>query len=209
MARWLCLLAGLVLSSVAIAEEAVPFQEGEHYHWVAAGQPSEKLEVAEFFWYGCPHCYAFEPFIQDWQKRKPDDVEFVKVPATFNRPNVLMHASTYYALEMMGAPEQIHLDIMSEMHDRKNQLATQDAMEQFLATKGIDITAFKEAMSSFAVYVKVQQAQQMSQRYGITGVPALVVDGQYRNGKLKSYGEMISLLDFLVGEVRTSKKSGS
>jgi len=209
MARWLCLLAGLVLSSVAIAEEAVRFQEGEHYHWVAAGQPSEKLEVAEFFWYGCPHCYAFEPFIQDWQKRKPDDVEFVKVPATFNRPNVLMHASTYYALEMMGAPEQIHLDIMSEMHDRKNQLATQDAMEQFLATKGIDITAFKEAMSSFAVYVKVQQAQQMSQRYGITGVPALVVDGQYRNGKLKSYGEMISLLDFLVGEVRTSKKSGS
>jgi len=209
MKKWSIMLAGLLFATMAVAQKPASFQEGTHYHWAAPGQASETIEVAEFFWYGCPHCYSFEPFVQEWLERKPEDVQFVKIPATFNKPNVLMHAQTFYALEMMGVPEQIHMDIMAEMHDRRNPLATQEEMEAFLETKGIDIGAFQEAMTSFAVHVKMKQAQQLAQRYGIGGVPALVVGGQYRNGKLRSYEQMIELLDYLIPQVRGAGNGGS
>jgi len=192
-----------------VTAQAAPFEEGVPYHWVAPERaPGDKVEVIEFFWYGCPHCFAFEPIIEKWEETKPEDVEFVKMPATFERPEVQMHAKTFYALELMGVPSQIHVDIMDEMHNNKNRLSTQGDMEAFLSTKGVDIAAFRNAIDSFAVYVKVQRAAQLAQRYGVSGVPSLVVDGQYRNGNLKSYDEMIELLNFLIQQARENRAAG-
>jgi thiol:disulfide interchange protein DsbA len=188
--------------------QAASFEEGVNYHWVAPEQAGgDEIEVIEFFWYGCPHCFSFEPMIAEWLENKPEDVVFRKMPATFNRPEVQLHAKTFYALDVMGVPGQIHADIMAEMHNKKNRLSTQGEVEDFLASKGIDLDAFREALNSFAVYVKVQRAAQLAQRYGVTGVPALVVDGQYRNGDIKSYDEMIELLDFLIEQARTSRSA--
>lgn len=206
MSKWMILLVGLF--SIATAQ-AASFDEGVHYHWVAPERAAgDKIEVIEFFWYGCPHCFSFEPFIDTWQQTMPDDVEFVKLPATFNRPEVQMHAKVFFALELMGAPSAIHADIMHEMHDNHNRLATQGEMENFLAGKGVDIEALRSAMDSFAVAVKVKRAAQLAERYGISGVPSLVVDGQYRNGNVKSYEEMIELLDYLVDTARENRAAG-
>lgn len=205
MAKWLVLLLAVLAPA---AHAAASFEEGVNYHWVASNPaPGDKIEVIEFFWYGCPHCFAFEPYLDQWLANKPEDVTFVKVPATFNRPEVMMHARTFYALETMGASAGVHLAIMAEMHDRKNRLTDQASMERFLESQGVDVAAFREAMDSFAVYVKVQQAAQLAQRYGVTGVPALVVDSQFRNGETKSYDEMIELLDFLIAEARQGRGS--
>jgi thiol:disulfide interchange protein DsbA len=206
MAKWLALALLAVMPVTAFTQEAPTFEEGVNYHWVASNPAQgDSIQVLEFFWYSCPHCYSFEPYLEKWLETKPADVEVVKVPATFNRPEVMMHARTFYALEAMGVPPSIHVDIMAEMHDRKNKMSDQAAVERFLESKGVDIAAFRQAMESFAVYVKVQQAQQMAQRFSISGVPALVVDGQYRSGDVKSYDHMIGLLDFLIEEARQSR----
>jgi thiol:disulfide interchange protein DsbA len=206
MLRALAFLFIATASVAAVAAGTTEFEEGVNYHWVSPTPAStENIEALEFFWYGCPHCYSFEPYVKKWQETKPDGVDFAKVPATFNRPEVMMHARTFYALEAIGAPAQVHEDIMSEMHDRKNRLADQGAMEAFLQSRGVDVDAWRTAMESFSVHLKVQQAAQMAQKYGITGVPALVVDGQYRSGDVKSYDHMVSLLDFLVEEARQAR----
>jgi thiol:disulfide interchange protein DsbA len=203
MAKWLFFLLTVVAPLAPAAHAAKSFEEGVHYHWVAANpSPGDQIEVVEFFWYGCPHCFSFEPYLDRWLENKPDDVKFVKLPATFKRPEVMMHARTFFALEAMGVPAQIHKDIMEEMHERKNRLGDQASMERFLESKGVDLAAFREAMESFAVYVKVQQAAQQAQRYNVSGVPALVVDGRFRNGDTNSYDEMVELLDYLVVEAR-------
>lgn len=207
MLRLMVFLVTAVVSTSACSQGTPAFEEGTAYQWVSpTPAATENVEALEFFWYGCPHCYSFEPFIKKWQANKPEDVDFAKVPATFNRPHIMMHARTFYALEALGAPEQLHEDIMSEMHDRKNPLKDQASMEAFLSTKGVDIPAFQNAMESFSVHLKVQQAAQMAKKYGISGVPALVVDGQFRSGDVKSYDQMIQLLDFLIAEARKSRQ---
>jgi thiol:disulfide interchange protein DsbA len=211
MTKWFVLF-GLMVASFGCTGQQQPvaqFEEGVNYHWVGANPSAgDRIEVIEFFWYGCPHCYSFEPFIEDWLSSKPEDVSFLKVPATFNRPNVMMHARTFYALEAMGAPSTIHLDIMKEMHDRKNPLAEQGAMEQFLGAQGIDLDAYRNAMKSFTVNVKVQQAAQLAQRFSISGVPSLVVDSQFRSGDVRNYEHMIELLDYLVEQARKARSGG-
>ena len=209
MKKWLSLAFGMFCLVPLHAAQAASFEEGVNYHWVAP-EPAEgdRIEVIEFFWYGCPHCYSFEPFVNKWLENKPDDVVFMKMPATFPRPEVQLHAKTFYALDVIGAPAGIHNDIMAEMHDNRNRLETQQKVEDFLVTKGVDIDAFRAAFDSFAVHVKVQRAAQLAQRYGVAGVPSLVVDGQYRNGKVKSYGEMVELLDFLIDQARASRSAG-
>ncbi|MEN8176028.1 MAG: thiol:disulfide interchange protein DsbA/DsbL [Pseudomonadota bacterium] len=206
MFRTLAFFLGLSLVSVAPAAENPTFEEGTHYHWVAgSGDGGGQIEVIEFFWYGCPHCNEFEPHVKEWLAGKPGDVDFVRVPATFNRPNVMLHAKTFYALELMGAGQDAHDAIFRAMHDEDRSLNTQEEMEKMLAEQGVDIAAFRDALASFAVAMKVRQAAQMAQRYEIKGVPALVVDRQYRSGQVRSNAQMVELMDFLVVESREGR----
>lgn len=206
MKKLLLLLLISFTATTASAQQAYTPAEGVNYHTLSTPVQTEgKIQVAEFFWYGCPHCYSLEPYLNNWLTAVPTDVEFVRVPATFNRPNVLMHAKTYYALEQMGIIEQHHEAIFQAIHVQKNKLPTQQAMEQFLSQRGVDINAFRSAMDSFEVNMQMQEAIQMAADYGISAVPTLVVDKHYRDGKASTWQQKFQNINYLIQKARTDR----
>ena len=203
------------------------FEEDLHYSSVIPTQPGGekgRIQVMEFFWYGCGHCYKFEPYLEAWLAKKPADVDFVKVPGLFHRspeeikpgmsgleqfrPNMLLHARTYYALELMGADPEIHRKIFYAMHEEGRNLATPAEMDEFLAGQGVDMTAYHNAMSSFAVHTQVNRTVSLVKRYDLHGVPALAVDGKYMIGGLEGT-TMIQVLDYLIDRVRQEKPAAT
>jgi thiol:disulfide interchange protein DsbA len=188
----------LVISGTACAET---YQEGKHYKLV--DQPrtidSDKIEVLEFFWYGCPHCYSFEPYISKWKQGKPDNVEFVRVPATFQSLWTL-HARAYYALQMLGVGEQIHPKFFSEIHNKKNYMKTLDALTVFVQEHGVGRSEFIDAMNSFTVESNVRKATKLVKDYDLNGVPAIAVNGKYliSASMAGSYDNMIKIMNYLI-----------
>lgn len=164
-----------------------------------ATQSAGKVEVTEFFWYGCPHCFQFEPALNKWLKDKPDNVRFVRIPAPLN-PSWLPHTKTYYALELMGKGEQYHHALFSAMHVEKKKLYTQSAITDFLVEQGVDRKAFEAAVNSFAVEMNARKAMQMVKDYALTGVPAIAVNGKYTTSASQagSYTGMIDIVNHLV-----------
>ena len=194
-------IALLVLAGGALAET---FEEGKQYIPIQPQPPvgvGDDVEVIEFFWYGCPHCRDFEPTVTKWASGLPENVTFTQVPVMFGGPADL-HAQAYYALQGMGELERLHEKLFHAMHVEKNKLRSREDLDAFLAENGVDMAEFREAMNSFAVAAKVNRARALMRRYGIRGVPALVVDGRYRSGSgFKSYQEMTEVADYLVDKV--------
>jgi thiol:disulfide interchange protein DsbA len=196
------LFLGLVASV-----QAGNYVEGKHY--ASISQPTEtgdKIEVLEFFWYGCPHCFSFEPSVQKWLKTKPDNVEFVRLPAVF-RPSWKVHARTYYALEMMGIIEETHTKIFSAMHNKRMKLDTLESMSGFLERQKVDKKKFLATYNSFTVETKLRKAIKKLKSYNIRGVPAVAVNGKYfiTGEKAGSYKNMIEILDFLIKKETAAK----
>ena len=200
-------LALVALLAGSVVQAAPKFEEELHYFSVIPEQPGgegERVQVVEFFWYGCGHCYNLEPHLQRWLKNKPENVEFEHIPVIFNRENVVMHAKTYYALKLLGKAEQLHDGIFKAMHEEKRRMNTQEEMEKFLAEQGVDIEAYRKAMKSFAVQTQARRAAILGQRFDVRGVPAIVVDGKYRTGGLEGNMTM-EVTDFLIDQVRQDK----
>lgn len=200
----LAVLVVMMLSTLsAWAEGASDPVEGVNYHVLATPTPTVgPIEVAEFFGYFCPHCEALEPHLDGWLKNKPEDVNFMRVPATFNRPVVLMYAKTYYALQQIGVVDKVHGAIFAAIHQNGQKLNSQEKMEAFLATQGVDVNAYKEAMDSFEVNLKLQQAMKLAKKYAISGVPSMIVDKHYKDGNAASWEEKLQIVDYLVGKSR-------
>ncbi len=202
------LFAGLFLvAGVAVAK---PFEEGIQYIAIQP-QPAvgtgDKVEVIEFFWYGCPHCNDFEPTVTKWAAGLPDNVTFVQVPVMFGGAADL-HAQVYYALEGMGELERVHSKLFHVINVEKRKLRTRAAVDEFLEANGVDMDKYREAMNSFAVAAKVNRARALMRRYGIRGVPALVVDGRYRSGSgFRSYQEMTEVVDHVVDKVLAQRQA--
>ncbi|MEN8213506.1 MAG: thiol:disulfide interchange protein DsbA/DsbL [Pseudomonadota bacterium] len=198
------MLLVLLLSSLAAWAEAPQSPvEGVNYHVLGTKAPTVgAIEVAEFFGYFCPHCEALEPHLEGWLSRKPEDVTFIRVPATFNRPDVLMYAKTYYALQQIGALDKAHAAIFAAIHKNNQKLNSQQKMEAFLATRGVDVAAYREAMDSFEINLKLQQAMKLAKKYNISGVPSLVVDKHYKDGDARSWEEKLQIVDYLVEKSR-------
>ncbi len=200
-------LAILLLVSPMLLYAAQEYQNEEHYQTVTPAQPGaegKQVQVTEFFWYGCGHCYSFEPHLEKWLEQKPEDVKFARVPAMFNRPDVIMHAKTYYALNLIGAKPEIHAKIFHAMHEEKKRLRTEKDMEEFLQPNGIDLDEYRKAMKSFAVQTNIRKAAVMAENFDIRGVPSIAVDGKYKIGGLEG-GTMIGVMTHLVDEVRKGK----
>ncbi len=196
------LLVFSVLFLVAGTACAASYEEGKHYKRV--DQPrtiddGDKVEVLEFFWYGCPHCYSFEPHLNKWKNGKPDNVEFVRIPATF-QPLWMLHARAYYALQMLGAGDKIHPKFFSEIHNNKNYLKTVDALSKFVEQHGVNRSEFVDAMNSFAVETKVRKAQKLVNDYNLSGVPSITVNGKYliSASMAGSYDNMIKIMNYLI-----------
>jgi protein dithiol oxidoreductase (disulfide-forming) len=171
-------------------EKVVPPQPTQH---------ADKIEVIEFFWYGCPHCYALEPEMVKWLKTKPANVEFIRQPAVFSKVWG-DHAKAYFTTEALGVTEKIHADFFDAIQNKKQNLQTEDELAKFFSAHGVDEKAFHDAYNSFLVDAKMRQANEMGGRYGITGVPTLIINGKFKtNGTLaKSHTNMISVMNQLI-----------
>lgn len=195
------LLVLLFLLASTTVSQAAGYTEGVEYKALPP-QPTDsgdKIEVLEFFWYGCPHCYTFEPYIKAWKKAKPANVEFSRVPAIF-RPDWEVQARTYYALTNMGAIEDLHEKIFAAIHNDKKKLNTKEQLTDFVVQNGVDRKKFEEEYKSFSVDTMVRKAKKKQTAFKIQGVPSIVVNGKYlSSGSLSgSYENLIKILDFLV-----------
>ena len=185
------------------------YQEGTPFARLVPTQPtvggSDKIEVAEVFWYGCGHCFNFEPYINTWKDSLPANVRFVRIPAVWN-PLVALHARLYYTEEVLaknGAltnPEEFRAAVFQEYHRRGNRLTSEGAIQKFFERFGVDAETFGKTWKSFEVDQKLRVATDLARRYGRTGVPAVVVNGKYRLGaaELGSYPALLEAVDELV-----------
>jgi thiol:disulfide interchange protein DsbA len=203
--------AGVGLSAAVIAAPAAAqFVPVEGTHYVRLSEPlpvpAGKIEVIEFFWYGCPHCNAFEPTLDAWQKKLPADVLFRRVPVAFRDEPYGTHQRIYYALEAMGLIPTMHRKVFYAIHGERQRLDKAPEISAFMAKNGVDSAKFLEVFNSFSVQTKARQARQLSAAYKIDGVPALGVQGRYfTSGSMAGTNEAaLSVVDFLVQKVRKS-----
>ncbi len=185
------------------------FNEGQHFQRLVPTQPTvggaDKIEVAEFFWYGCNHCNDFEPLINRWAANKPANARFVRVPAMWN-PIVKLHAQLYYTGDVLGRngtlanPEEFHAAVFNEFHQRGNRLASESVIQSLFERFGVSADDFRKAWGSFEVAQKMRIAEDLARRYGITGVPAIVVNGKYRTGAAEAggYPTLLEVIDELI-----------
>ena len=195
-------LLALLAAANSAAEE---FVVGQHYQEVkpavATSTAADKVEVLELFWYGCPHCYAFEPQLQEWLKNKADYIEFVRVPAVFAQ-NWEVHARAFYAAQQLGVLDKLNGPVFDAIHKEDRKLGSQEEVTQFFADKGVSAEDFKKAYNSFDVDTKTRRAIALTREYGITGVPALIVNGKYRSSAQEAgdFATLLKLVDYLAAK---------
>jgi len=183
---------------------------GVEYRELAAAQPADnpgKIEVLEFFWYGCPHCYTFEPVLAPWVKKLPKDTHFRRLPAMFNE-EYARGARAYYALEAIGEAERVHKALFDAVHTGSRlRVADEAALTEWLGKQGVDTKKFAAAYRSFSVEGKLKRAAQLTQAYKIDGVPSMAVNGRYvvNTDNIKSFEQLLSVTDYLVEQ---SRKTG-
>jgi len=197
-------IAGLPLQ--ALAQGAWPV-EGTNYVRLTQPVPvpsNGKIELIEFFWYGCPHCNAFEPTLDAWQKKLPDDVAFKRVPVAFSEEPFVAHQRIFYALESMGLVDKMHRKVFYAIHNERMRLAKPDEIATLMGKSGVDPAKFLEAYNSFSVQTKAAQARQLAQAYKIDAVPAMGVQGRYYiTGTMAGGNEkMPAVVDVLVQRIR-------
>ena len=209
-------LATLLVLLLAGAAAAQPIA-GRDYTLINPPQPidsGKKIEVLEFFWYGCIHCYNLETPLKAWLKRKPADVEFRFVPAVFDSSWVPL-TRTFYALDAMGLTDKYHDDIFSAIHKERLKALVTDprVIADWLAGKGVDKQKFLDTYNSFAVNGRAQRSSDMTRSYDIPGTPALVVDGKYLTGPSMTvnpnnsinYDRFFRVLDQLIAQARKER----
>jgi thiol:disulfide interchange protein DsbA len=197
-------MSALVLLALPVCAE---FKQGTEYQALATPQPTSvdgKIEVLELFWYGCPHCYHLEPELNAWIQHKPDDVAFVRVPAVLG-PSWELLARAYYTAELLGVLDKIHEPLFEHIHKDHKLIRNASELKAFFMEQGIPESDFDSAFNSFDVVTMTNRAKDAANRYGVTGVPTLVVDGKYRTTASLAGGndKMLQVVDFLVAKERT------
>ena len=180
--------------------------KGVAYTELSPPQPTEtsgKVEVIEFFWYGCPHCYAIEPLIEPWMKKLPKDAVFKRVPAVFNEQWGVA-ARVYYALDAIGEEERVRAALFDAIHKENLRITSESAVEEWLAKKGVSVEKYKAVYKSFAVETRLRRAAQMTQSYKIDGVPSFAVQGRYVASASQNTDRqrLLEVTNYLVGEAR-------
>jgi thiol:disulfide interchange protein DsbA len=175
-----------------------------------ATSSGDKIEVVEMFWYGCPHCYRLEPYIERWLESKPDDVAYVRIPAVFNDRQVWeLHARTFYAMEQLGLLERLHRPFLDAIHAQRRQLNLEQQVVDWFSEQDVDAGGFRETLNSFAVNTKLNRAKQLTRRYGIDGVPTMIVEGRYRTGPslAGTYARTMPVVESLIERSRQERKT--
>jgi len=206
------MLFALGLPLTASAE----FLEGVEYVRIAK-QPVEtgaKIEVREFFWYGCGHCYALEPHLETWLKTLPKNAQFIRTPGM--APHWLAHAQAYYAFETLGMVGRLHRPFFDAVQTarqtavpNKMPLADEDSIAVFVAQHGVDAGKFRDAYRSFDVGRKIGYAKRLNSEYRVESVPTLFVDGRFMTNSniAGGYDKVPQVLNFLIQKAAAERRS--
>ena len=204
--KYIFTLVSFIVVALAIGPAAAQdgqYVEGKHYVRIDPVVPplensESKHEVVELFWYGCSHCYDFEPYVNKWKDSKSSDVSFIRVPAIFNA-RWEQHARAYYSLELMGELDKAHELLFNGIHEQGRGLHDLDSMARYFAANDIDETQFRESFNSFAVETKINRAKQLVRQYQITGVPTIIVDGKFKISASSAggYQQLVEIIDSL------------
>jgi len=191
----LIVAVALMASGAASAELLL----GKDYTLVKPPQPtdSKKIEVLEFFFYGCSHCFNLEPKLNAWEKTKPSDVELVLVPTVF-RDSWEPMARTYYALDSMGQVQKLHDALFKTWNLENTPLLDEAAIRNFASARGVDGAKFSAAYNSFSVQSRVTRSKQMIRSYGVEGTPTMIVDGKYKISGLQPDDSIRVLKELIV-----------
>jgi thiol:disulfide interchange protein DsbA len=204
-ARAALFFSSVLLTTSVLAQDK--FVEGQHYERAASARPTsspaEQVEVAEVFMYWCPHCFNFDPYFQEWVKRKPSYVTVVRLPASFSKLGELQ-ASAYYTAESLGIIDRVHDDIFRAIHVDKRDLSTQEHLRDFFRSYGIEPALFDETLGSADVESKVRRADGLIKGYGIKVTPTVVVNGKYLTTlqAAGSYETWFDIIDELIARER-------
>ena len=204
----------LAQADTSAAQQDWQYAEGTHFSRMVPAQPTvggpDKIEVAEFFWYGCNHCFDFEPYINRWAEDLPANVRFVRVPALWN-PLVRLHGQLFYTEEVLANNGKLEdrdgfrQAVFLELHRRGNRLASEAAMIEVFERFGVSAEDFKSTWGSFEVAQKMRVAEDLARRYGLASVPLIVVNGKYRTSgsEAGSYPKLLEVIDELIAREET------
>jgi thiol:disulfide interchange protein DsbA len=204
------LLFGLLfLPLIACAAGSEEYQDGVHYITLSEPVPTQtgdKVEVAEVFWYGCGHCYTFEPLVNQWEKSLPEGVELVKSPAMWNAP-MKVHAQMFYAAEALGVFKRVHQNLFNAMHVERKRMLEADEIYPYFEDVGVSREDFDKTFKSFKVNSDVRRAEARARGYKITGTPEMVVNGKYRisSRMTGSQADMLKVARFLIDKELAAK----
>jgi thiol:disulfide interchange protein DsbA len=199
----LFLMLAVLCAGSAFAAEP---QMGRDYKVLNPAQPvrsGNKVEVLEFFFYGCSHCFKLHPFISEWEKKMPKDAELTYVPTIF-RDSWEPMSRTFYALEALGKQKALHDELFDAWNVKGMDLSDEAKVVDFVAQHGVDRKKFSDAYNSFSMQSKVMRSKQMAQSYNIRGTPTLVVDGKYVIDSLQP-SDAIPVLNWLVDKARKER----
>jgi thiol:disulfide interchange protein DsbA len=207
MRAWRGFLAAILAALglfAAVDAGAAELKEGLDFRTINPPLTADKnkIEVTEFFWYGCPHCFDFEPALAAWVKKLPADISFRRVPAIFPNNKWMPGARLYYTLEAMNQLEKMHSGVFSAIHVERLRLEDEKIMSEWVAKMGVDPKRFSETWSSFGVQTRVQQARDLTTAAGLTGVPAVMVHGRYLALTPGDYDQLLANIDQLIARVR-------
>lgn len=204
-------LGGLALATLPGLTFAAPaFKAGEHYTLVQPPQPtpSDKVEVLEFFSYGCPHCHHLDGALARWVNGLPKDVTFRRIPVTFNREPWANMGKLYYTLEALGQLPRLHGAAFEALHTQRVNLGNESTALEWLAKNGVDARKASETWRSFSVISAMQRAQQLSAAYRVDGVPMLAIGGRYVATVSMAGDEnaLFAVADSLIAQARGNKR---
>ncbi|PLW84374.1 disulfide bond formation protein DsbA [Kineobactrum sediminis] len=194
----------LLAPLVGAAQES--WEEGTHYDLITpairTADPG-RVEVVEFFWYGCGHCYTFEPLVSRWKESLPEDVIFTGSPAIWNKPMEL-HAAMFYVADVLGVSDKMHTVLFQAMNVDGKRLASEAAIRDVFTANGVAADDFNKALKSFGVSSQVRQANSRARAAQITGTPEMMVNGKYRisTRKAGSQANMLKIADYLIEKER-------
>lgn len=205
---WLSAIAITLLLTALPAQAQVTV--GRDYTLIEPAQASDnpaKIEVLEFFSYGCPHCSDFHPTVSNWSSKLPADVVFKRVPVSFGRAQWASLSKLYYALEAIGELPKHDGAAFEALHAKGLKLYDDKSILEWVTARGVDARKFGDAYNSFGVVSKVKRADQMVQAYKVQGVPALAVDGKFMvlNEGIKGHDDLVARTDKVIDKARADR----
>ena len=212
LTRLLVSVSILLPIACSAAAPASNYKEGTEFkqvRQVQAPADAKRITVEEFFWYGCPHCYHLDSFVDAWRPTKPGDVDFTRIPNSLGRDEGIIHSKTFYTAEALGLFDKIHKPFFMAIHEQHQQLFTQASIQSFFTgTTGVLPDAFNNTFNGFAVGMKVNRAEALAKSYGVASVPIIVVGGKYYTNVAMSGGpdQTFKVVNFLIAKVRAERK---